>query len=462
MKKLLYITVLFLLFASLLASCKKEEIHEHSFDNWFITQNSTCTKNGEMTRYCICGEKQSETIPATGHTYSNWVIEKEATCTIDGAKYRICDCEKKQTEKIFAVGHNYVDDICTICNQNKLQPGLYDESNTLIVSWESLVNDYGINISYNYLRHEENALYNVVANNDELWSVKKIVISDKINSIGENAFLDCSFLTSIYIPDSVTRIGSQAFDNCSALKEIIIPCGVSYIGSNVFVDCSSLANITVHRNNEHYVSIEGNLYSKDGSRLIQYAACNSYEVFAIPNTVTSIDKFAFSNCRNLTNIIIGSNVSNIDDGAFDNCYKLVNIIVEEKNKNFTSIDGNLYTKDKTTLIQYATGKTNIEFTVPQSVKTIGYGAFQNCTYLSRVILSENINTIGSFAFYQCTGLTSILIYNKVTTIDIAAFASCTSLSTIYYTGSSTDWTSINIKALNSKIDDVTIYYNCNP
>ena len=104
-----------------------------------------------------------------------------------------------------------------------------------------------------------------------------------MTSIGEQAFRDCSGLTTMAIPNSVTNIGSSAFEYCSSLTTIAIPNSVTNIGSSAFEYCSSLTTI------------------------------------AIPNSVTNIGSSAFSKCSSLTNLTLGNSVENIGNSAFSGC-----------------------------------------------------------------------------------------------------------------------------------------------
>ncbi len=146
--------------------------------------------------------------------------------------------------------------------------------------------------------------------------------------------------------------------------------------------------------------------------------------------ITSIPDMAFHESEKLTSIAFPASLSSIGSSVFSGCVSLASITVDENNEYFQSIDDNLYSKDGKTLIQYAIGKTETEFTVPDSVTTINGIAFMDCTSLTSVTLGSEVTTVGNSAFNGCTSLTSVTMGGKVTTIGNSAFNGCTSLKSV--------------------------------
>jgi len=211
----------------------------------------------------------------------------------------------------------------------------------------------------------------------------------------------------------VTGIGDYAFAE-TGLTSITLPNSLTSIEEGAFTNCKRLASIN------------------------------------IPNSVISIGEWAFHDCTSLTSINIPNSVTDIVDGAFLGCTSLTAINVSAGNSRYSSQDGVLFSKSKTVLYQFPGGKTgryaipngvtniwkwafrysNIDsVTIPNSVTSIGNEAFAGSS-LTDVNLPNSIIIIRNGTFNNCIDLTSVTIPNSVTSIGEHAFQECSSLTSI--------------------------------
>ena len=151
----------------------------------------------------------------------------------------------------------------------------------------------------------------------------------------------------------------------------------------------------------------------------------------IPDSVTSIGNYAFCACSSLTSITIPDSVTSIDNNAFIYCISLTSITVDKNNDYYSSDEyGVLFNKDKTLLIKYPEGSSETSFIIPDSVTSIGNGAFINCSSLTSITIPDSVTSIGDYAFDGCESLISITIPDSVTSIGNGAFINCSSLTSI--------------------------------
>ena len=194
--------------------------------------------------------------------------------------------------------------------------------------------------------------------------VTDVIIENGVSKIGRDAFKNCSSLSSISIPDSVTMIGPSAFQSCQALSDVSVGSGLYDLGSGSFSDCDSLKTVAISSSNPYYTCANGAIYSKDGTRLVQYLSGHGAYLYSIPGNVTDIDRYAFWGADSVREIIVPG-MSSIPDYAFTN----------------------------------ATGLEAIEFQIPTN--SIGMRAVSGCPNLAQVSIPVSVADIDSTAFEGC-------------------------------------------------------------
>ena len=256
----------------------------------------------------------------------------------------------------------------------------------------------------------------------------KTVITYRVVGIGDAAFLGCTSLTSITIPNSVTNIGISAFYGCSSLLSISIPNNVTNIDNNAFRGCTSLTSLTIPNS---VMSIGD----------YAFYGCSGLTSITIPNRVTYIGEYTFKGCTSLTSVTIGESVSEIGKSAFESCTSLTSVVWNAIHcVNFiipdapfpNSVTSFTFGEKVEHVPAYLCYDMSVlaSITIPNSVTSIGGGAFSGCSSLTSVTIPNSVTSIGTYAFQGCSSLSSVTIPNNVTSIEAGAFSGCSSLTSI--------------------------------
>ena len=277
--------------------------------------------------------------------------------------------------------------------------------------------------------------------------IKKITISEGVTSISQHAFEDCINVTSISIPDSMRELDEYCFSACKSMESITIPQSVTRIGNGVFDACEKLTDIYYGGTDASWKNITTDFTGlgdnvKIHSTGVFTGKCGDNLTWTIGNdevlTISGTGRIPDYNTSygekntapwygyayQIKKVVLGSGVQNIGNDAFAGCYCMTDI------------------------------------TIPDTVSSIGSGAFSNCA-LREVEIPQGITSIQRNTFWYCTQLTKITIPASVTSVDMYAFYNCPVLKTVYYGGTEAQWEGMHVDNYadsNSALLDATLYF----
>lgn len=246
--------------------------------------------------------------------------------------------------------------------------------------------------------------------------INSIILPNSIKLIGDGSFQNCSLLSNIIIPQTVTSIGNNAFQQCTSLRYLDIPSSVNTISNGAFYNCLNLETINLHFG---LVSIGGQAFLN----------CVNLKTINLPSSLKTIGQSAFESCSGLLTVKIPSLVTSIGDEAFSLCTAVSSFDVDSLNLNYSSQDGVLFNKAKTTLMYYPHAKAG-DYVLPTTITIIGDFAFNNCINLTSIKISQTTSSIGRYSFNNCKNLTSLILPSSVKTIGENAFKACKALKFI--------------------------------
>ena len=250
-------------------------------------------------------------------------------------------------------------------------------------------------------------------------AITELVLPEGMTGISDYAFFGTSALTHVKLPSTLLSIGYAAFGG-SGVKDILLPAGVNTIREMAFRDCDSLTAFTAAEDNQSFQSIDGVLYSKDGTALVCWP-CGKDGDFTISEDVTAIKEGAFAGAKGLSSVTIPDAVTSIGAYAFDGCKGLLSARLPESLQLIPRF-----------AFGCCSGLAAID--IPDSVESIDYAAFYQCSALSSVSLGSGIKSLGDFAFAECANLAEITLIRGLERLGRQAFYQCASLRSVVIPG----------------------------
>lgn len=273
-----------------------------------------------------------------------------------------------------------------------------------------------------------------VENKDKL--VGDIVFPSKYNDIPITTvdlteLGGCNNITSVTIPEGVRHF---VIDCCENLKTVNLPSTIEYISSDTIWGCPSLIEVNVSEDNLKYCSEDGIVFSKDKTALILFPAGKNKDVYEIPENVTEIKSRAFAFNQNVRVISVPAGVTKISDDLADYSEKLEAIMVDVDNGAFCSVDGVLFSKDMTRLLEYPPAKADKDYTVPDGILQIHEISNNNLTAL---VVPDGVSDIGDI---ECTNLAKVTLPKSLEKYP-CIYASVKNAE-IVYGGTTAEWNAL--------------------
>ena len=385
-------------------------------------------------------------------------------------------------------------------NANPTEPGLYLSDNKLLLSWDELVNNYDLNVSNDYKNYDDDSsskLSNIIDDINHDYGLEdeqyKLILDSSVQKLGDYSLSRVEQLTSIKLNDGLLSVGNEVFDLDDNLTEIVFPDSITSFASKpigivenlkyvyfppsydnfdekVFDSCPNIENVDVSNN---YKSVDGVVYSADGTKLLLYPSGKKDTSFTIPSSVTYIHDYAFEDTSNLTKVIFEDPRNWNVDGEFfssnllrDSSQAIEILRSEHYSDEFIKLSPGLYSYyneqviswdefEKKYSVDLSDGEhlwhqsTENEFgsmasilknneelvdvsiiVIPETVETIGENVFYNASNIETILLPNSLKDIDDYAFYECPNLKYLDIPDGVEYLGQEFCSNCSSLTEI--------------------------------
>lgn len=233
----------------------------------------------------------------------------------------------------------------------------------------------------------------------------------KVVRVGDEAFYNCSNITSLAIEEGVEEIGVKSFGFCKGITKVIVPNSLKIIGTGAFAGCSNVERIEI-KSLETWCQIEyGGTFGGSSENANLYLNNQLITEVQIPTTISEIKANSFFNLQSIKKVTLHSGVTKIGLQAFYQCKNLETVNLPS---SIDSIDAQAF--DNCVSLKAVD--------IPSKCKAIGDYAFRNCTLISDITLNEGLEKIGNGAFQNCTSLKTIIIPGTVNKLPFRAFDHC--------------------------------------
>ena len=280
-----------------------------------------------------------------------------------------------------------------------------------------------------------------------------IVLPQSVVTIGEGAFSNCTSLEGYTIPNHVKTVGDYAFQNCEKMKAVVIKPSVKSIGNGAFNGCTAMTGLVFEESDET-LSLGYNYYNSSGDGKGMFYDCPLQSVFVgRPLSYNTARWYGYSpvaRIETMTKAKVGNPLKVIQSYLFYDCKSLKTL---EYNPNCapTSVESYAFSGCK--------AMTETDIVLPQSVVTIGEGAFSNCTSLEGYTIPNHVKTVGDYAFQNCEKMKAVVIKPSVKSIGNGAFNGCTAMTGLVFEESD-ETLSLGYNYYNSSGDGKGMFYDC--
>jgi len=297
---------------------------------------------------------------------------------------------------------------------------------------------------------EEITCYDVKLDPERVVPLETVEVTEKLTKESGTKFMKGKQTSHEHTGETITEVAFDELED-EKLEKLILEKNVDSIfdysdryettvddfqNYHSFIEgCKNLKEFGAEDSGDDFgwATFDGILCRKEKNRgyMILCPPAKSGEV-TVPYGITLVEMCAFMDCEKIAAIQLSETVVEIEEGAFGGNTSCTSIDVDEKNPCFTSVDGVLFTKDKTELVAYPSGKEGESYEIPSGVKVIRAGAFKGADKLKEIQFPDTVEKIGNEAFRDCTSLISFESGKNMRELHAGAFYNCEKLQTVHF------------------------------